>query len=536
MTRPRLSNFIKAVPVVILALYVLLNLVSWWTADNRQLLSAFEDDAYYYFKIARNVAQQGQLTFDGQSITNGFHPLWLLVLVPFFIIWHDPILVLRAIGTFSIILAGWAGFLSLHYTRRFSLSAYCLAAALTLVCIISFGTGGMETTLLLPLLISSTMLLEQTRPWRPESNDNKALVLGAFLSFVQLARLDAVLFNIIALTFAALKNGVSVFHNRKLFRLGLFPFVTGSLYLATNYAIWGHFVSTAGMVKTMRGDQQVVNTRFLAQVLMPDNPLDVIMWIVFAAMLALSVGYLAVMLLSRSGNRGTHLDDSEYVPMIVAIFFVVFAGYQLFGTTWVLWRWYAYPVLLTSVFVAPYLFDRIERHLKSYPTLRLPLSASSGVLVACVLVWTFTLSIKWGYWAGSIETSFQYDNYLVAQSLNQQFQHHDTLAMGDRAGSLAYFYTGNVLQLEGLVGDYGLITAIRTNKLANYMSRFGVHYVASYSAPPAGYSQWTLFTPLPLLSSGPYAEILLCKTSEIQQFEARSGTLHIWRWPGCDVQ
>ena len=41
-----------------------------------------QDDAFYYFTIARNVALGEGPTFDGVAPTNGFHPLWLLFLVP----------------------------------------------------------------------------------------------------------------------------------------------------------------------------------------------------------------------------------------------------------------------------------------------------------------------------------------------------------------------------------------------------------------------------------------------------------------------
>ena len=34
------------------------------------------DDAYYYTVVAKNFAATGKMTFDGQSTTNGFHPLW----------------------------------------------------------------------------------------------------------------------------------------------------------------------------------------------------------------------------------------------------------------------------------------------------------------------------------------------------------------------------------------------------------------------------------------------------------------------------
>ncbi len=42
------------------------------------------DDAFYYYKIARNVTDGLGVTFDGINRTNGFHPLWMLVCVAVF--------------------------------------------------------------------------------------------------------------------------------------------------------------------------------------------------------------------------------------------------------------------------------------------------------------------------------------------------------------------------------------------------------------------------------------------------------------------
>jgi hypothetical protein len=40
----------------------------------------FASDAYYYLTIARNMARTGVPSFDGEYPTNGFHPLWQLLL------------------------------------------------------------------------------------------------------------------------------------------------------------------------------------------------------------------------------------------------------------------------------------------------------------------------------------------------------------------------------------------------------------------------------------------------------------------------
>ena len=53
-------------------------------------LAAFaQDDAYYYFRIAQNIALGRGSTWDGIHSTNGYHPLWLLMLIPLYFILSD---------------------------------------------------------------------------------------------------------------------------------------------------------------------------------------------------------------------------------------------------------------------------------------------------------------------------------------------------------------------------------------------------------------------------------------------------------------
>lgn len=42
------------------------------------------DDAFYYFRVARNIGEGYGITFDRIGSTNGFHPLWMLVCIPIF--------------------------------------------------------------------------------------------------------------------------------------------------------------------------------------------------------------------------------------------------------------------------------------------------------------------------------------------------------------------------------------------------------------------------------------------------------------------
>ena len=62
------------------------------------------DDAYYYFKVAQNISEGHGSTFDGINPTNGYHPLWMLVCIPIFVLARfDLILPLRIL---ILVLAG----------------------------------------------------------------------------------------------------------------------------------------------------------------------------------------------------------------------------------------------------------------------------------------------------------------------------------------------------------------------------------------------------------------------------------------------
>lgn len=53
-------------------------------AQNFSLRWFTRDDAYYYFKVAQNVSEGHGFTFDGINLTNGYHPLWVLLCAPIF--------------------------------------------------------------------------------------------------------------------------------------------------------------------------------------------------------------------------------------------------------------------------------------------------------------------------------------------------------------------------------------------------------------------------------------------------------------------
>ena len=81
---------------------------AWYMLDRFDLINLIRDvnydDAFYYYQIAFNLAEGKFSTFDGGiTRTNGYHPLWLFLITPFYWIF-DKEAALFAIKAFEIML------------------------------------------------------------------------------------------------------------------------------------------------------------------------------------------------------------------------------------------------------------------------------------------------------------------------------------------------------------------------------------------------------------------------------------------------
>ena len=526
---------IDSSPKIILIVYLILNVLSFWFSQNRELVNHFEDDSFYYFKIAANIVGLKMISFDAHTLTSGFHPLWMLVLLPLTAAIQNPFLFLRTVGILSTLLIGAGAFIGFGYLqKRYSLLSYLFASSMMLSCIIDFGSTGMETTLLIPLLTAALIILAKINP--PAYTTNKSgnekywVALGIVLSLAQLARLDAILFNITILVYIYLtdRSPKKWVH---LVKTGLPIFISGCAYLLFNYFTYHHLFPTSGLSKSLQGS--LINKAFFAQLFDFRNP-EGTAWNLFLVMIFVAIGFIFYCLANWLGKR-KNPDESgnNALALIVSTFFILYTLYQLFGTSWVLWRWHLYPVFLMSMTVVPVIFEKILGHLLQNSKSR----KSIGKIIAictCLIAFLMTvIGITSGHWQKTQKVLFTYENYLIAEELNGTFQEPVIFAMGDRAGSFAYFFKGYVLQIEGLVSDYSVIKAIEDNTLEKFMTDFGVQYVISQVAPPSKYNEWTLLTPLPKHSSGPKADIRLCKRSEFLHRETQFDPIYIWKWPSC---
>ena len=131
---------------------------------------AFIDDAFYYFEIARNLAAGKFSTFDGGiTRTNGYHPVWLLLVTPFYWVF-DLESALFGIRALELMLIAGGVCLMAVALRLARLPWFLLFAALPALYVQTGMTMGMEAAagafFLGATLLVAVLFAQDARRWR----------------------------------------------------------------------------------------------------------------------------------------------------------------------------------------------------------------------------------------------------------------------------------------------------------------------------------------------------------------------------------
>ncbi len=198
------------------------------------------DDSYYYFVIAHNTIQSNSVSMDGINVTNGFHPLWWVVLMPIFggtsALSDSQItqaLILSSVFDMATI---WiVGQLAASLTRRESLGVLAAGLYAFNPVVILQVTNGLETALSL-LTISIFLLLMKAWLTRPPSWI-LSIVVGVSGGLMFLARSDSVF--LLGLAYLAV---LIYWKDQKTRWLTVIAASGVSFLLTLPWFIWGHLV------------------------------------------------------------------------------------------------------------------------------------------------------------------------------------------------------------------------------------------------------------------------------------------------------
>jgi hypothetical protein len=430
-------------------------------------LAFYEDDFFYYLRIAQQIAAGHHSTFDGTHLTNGYHPLWMLVLValtrlfgtglPFF--YALQVVILLGILTTYVLsartlaaVAPGAGWLPQFFT-----------AALATSTLILMG-GGMETVLAIPLLAGLVCYRLCRFAWTPR----RAFLLGLLAAALVLARLDAaILATVMAVLDFLLASEVSLSQRMRCalaFLCGASPV---AIYLALN-ELWFHtLMPVSGQAKQMRYHHWPSTVLFSRNLFGAPQRFFVIYPLLLASVAGL---VLLAILRRRPALRGRVAS-----LLALLLFPFLYVGSLSILSDWPIWPWYLYPLIGSGLGAAALVTAAVadgpgNSGQRLFTMTRLP-------AVALLLVVWIALGLS--QWRNSTRLDkLGFSIYLGAVDISKFAQSHPGVyGMGDRAGAPGYLLPDPLVQLEGLVMDKAFLANIRAQRpLQGVLHDYGVRY------------------------------------------------------------
>ena len=445
----------------ILALAPTVVLVVYWCIVGRvERVSILEDDAFYYLGVARSLAEGHGSTFAGSIMTNGYHPLWLALLVPVTWLVQDAELVVLAVVLVHGVL--WAA--SVRETFRIGRAVgswHGAAAAVAAYATLAVMTGhlafnGMESALVLYLFL---VLMRMGVTNGPERSTRVDLRMGILLALICLTRLDAVFGAIpvaLVLLLDARPSGRALV--RRAVALGAPTAVALAAYVAMNEIVFGTATPVSGQTKALGapGDNIQQLWGFLKLGQLEGRRL----WLGAAGLVI--VGLALVTMRWRASRP---LSRLMAMTLALVVGQAVLVAYLVTSTSFVFpFSWYHYQLALFALGGTVVLGSwSVERF--GSPARLACLGVAALVVVAAVAeaVVRFNEPKRSAVFA-------------AADFVDAEVPDDAMLAMGDRAGYFGYLAERPLLHLEGLVADADFLHQVEDGEALARMNDEDVTY------------------------------------------------------------
>ena len=295
----------------------------------------------------------------------------------------------------------------------------------------------------------------------------------------------------------------------------------GGIYAAANHYYFGLPVPISGEVKSLGGMQ--VNwalLRFLGDLSQPPTR------VLYAA------GLLFVVALFLARRPRPYVNRHIVIAFLLG--YLIYLARLAFVSSWVIWPWYGYPVLIGYIACVPYLLVTLKNTVANREV--------SRQLIPAAALGLFVLLLFGGprdaggprpkTTEGLPVTAI--DPTLAVERLTDGAR----VAMGDRAGSFAYHYPGSVNQLEGIVNDEEYLRALRNKgDVKTLLCERKVKFLVAYEPDLSNYKVHLVRTIRPELSQYPAPEIPVLRADQVLQMPdlsidrpAKGSTyLYVWR-------
>jgi hypothetical protein len=449
-------------------MYALIGVISLFvwagilTLDVPTIMSRFSvDDTFYYLEIAKNIALGKGATFDGIHHTNGFQPLFQLLLVPIFWITTDPVsglYILKGIEALFLSMASvllfrlawkisgnvssaWFGLMLFHVPGPSG-----LPLSKDLIIGMESGINALMILLMLNFMLDIWMIQKVPR--------QRYIYYGVVIGLAFLARLDAI-FLITGIAclhcFEIYKSNERTVLFQNLIWAGSMSLLIAGAYLIQNQILYGHPEPISGRILSWNSAE--LSAKLWGQGVLPW--LGNVVWFLTKGR---SVGRLAlagillvpvILFLHRFNVIGKNREPiilPEYVPLlgviwaasIVKIFYyAVFLQFPIAARFW-------YYVLESIIFalcggiLISFFLQNINQQ---------KLARWAPVFAISIMLFT-ALSIN----QAKPVREWEYVSYNELQNISKITGTDAVIGVKD-AGVLGYFLPNPVVNLDGLVND-----------------------------------------------------------------------------------
>lgn len=449
MTAERARPGLVVAAGVVVALLVV-GRVGW---RGESVLGSLADDAYYYAGLADSFVRTGRPSFDGVYATDGYHPLWMAVIVALrACLGRSNALLLAIVATCGALCVLTVDRLARAGDRLGSAWPVPIAAvAGFLVALI--GLAGMEVALWFALWAE----LLRRDAGGPIGEPVEGARRGLLAAALALSRLDSGLFVMLWLLPTVLRTPRRAWIG---LGVGLVPL---PLWLVAHAWRFGAWVPISGEAKGLGGPGWPSSETWASFV-----DFDGVGALIVQPGLAL--GALAAVWV---GTRGPRVAVVEATLAFAPLFYAV----HLVRSDWPWWFWYAFAALAAGTVGA-----MVVSRGAPGPLVRVPASVVGGVFAIWAAIYT-ALHV-----AVPPREDARIGPALASAMAGAVGGEPGLIGMGDYAGTPAWVLDRPVLQLEGLVADDGVLEALRGRApLADLLERRGVKfYVGEPSLDPEG--------------------------------------------------
>lgn len=438
------------------ALLVAYALFFLWQAlalDASSLVNGVLDDSFYYLQVARHLAAGHGSTFDGVEPTNGYHPLWLWMLVPIQRVVPDPIASMRA----ALLLSGALGLASLVMIGRILTRVGAGRAVPIALLVFAWPRFAKQTTSLLetPLVLLLYLFVILELLTLDLSRRRARVGLGLLLGLACLARLDSV-FLLAAFAVFALRDP----REPKLLgraQRAVEPLAVAGLvlapYLIWNLSVFGHLQPISGAMKSS----------------FPHPELRLEPWRAFPefALLLLAGAAFLILAIRRPDRWMGVLGLFGLAALLHALYTALFMA-------WGVDVWHFTLLLPIALLGVPWAFEQAFRAtFGGRPALGKVLDTVRWVVLivgvaAAVAVQARSLQLREGR---HLDTTRGLALW-ARDSLPA-----DAVFAGTDTGVFAYFSGRTTVNLDGLINNYRYRDALLSGRFREYLDERGVDYI-----------------------------------------------------------